>query len=414
MIYKRIIKTSNDILDNNILEYNFTVNTKNKNNNISIYKEILRENIINNLIKLCEKKLFKLNTIVKKNILIKLYKYNKLNDIIQKWCWIQYSNIFCQDYVIPYVSNNSYNWNNIIDNINYILNINIDINNNIIKNLLINIHKFLKKNYIKYKKLLKNNIKLSISKTISNDSIILTTLYNEKLYKLNINKELYKRLYDKFKNNNNITNHDKYIFCLIFRYSYIDSGNQQLAINYDIKNMFKKYVDFELYGSAINAVSNHYCSLFYDIEQYFGSKGNFFDIIIEQGIFWCNPPYDNDIMENTAIKLINIINNYVNVAFIITIPIWDLYSKNIKLNNIIRNYNKNNGNFDDYKIYSLLKQYIQDEIMIPKKKIHYFNYRLNTKIYASDTYMLIVYKNINKIYVNHLHDIFSNIINFYN
>ena len=43
--------------------------------------------------------------------------------------------------------------------------------------------------------------------------------------------------------------------------------------------LFKSYgVNFELYGSAINALSDNYCSLFYDIEKYFGSKGNFFDI----------------------------------------------------------------------------------------------------------------------------------------
>jgi hypothetical protein len=34
---------------------------------------------------------------------------------------------------------------------------------------------------------------------------------------------------------------DEYIFCLTFRYSYMDSGNQQLAISHYIKDMFRKY-----------------------------------------------------------------------------------------------------------------------------------------------------------------------------
>lgn len=34
---------------------------------------------------------------------------------------------------------------------------------------------------------------------------------------------------------------------------------------------------FELFASAINTYTNNYCSLFYDIEQYFGSQGNIFN-----------------------------------------------------------------------------------------------------------------------------------------
>jgi hypothetical protein len=128
--------------------------------------------------------------------------------------------------------------------------------------------------------------------------------------------ELYERLYKKLEKFSNL-NPDKYeelIICLIFRYSFIDSNNQQLAINKDIKQLFKNIgVNFELFGSAINVINDYYCSLFIDIEQYFGSKGNFFDIVIKRGIYWCNPPYINMVMSKAAKKIIKCLKKDLKV-----------------------------------------------------------------------------------------------------
>ena len=225
----------------------------------------------------------------------------------------------------------------------------------------------------------------------------------------------YQILENKDENLDNIL--DKYIFCLVFRYSYMDSGNQQLAINQSIKDMYKKCgVDFELFGSGINTISRHYCSLYYDVEKYFGSKGNFFDLNIEKGVYWCNPPYDDTIMKRTVDKLVDILESDKEVGFIITIPIWDIYTQNkMKLNNtetLERNYNPESKSEDhlDFLIYSKLKPYIKDELVIPKHRIPYFNYKKYSHINAVNTYMLIVYKNLDKNVADNLHLNFDKIV----
>jgi len=85
------------------------------------------------------------------------------------------------------------------------------------------------------------------------------------------------------------------------------------------------------------------------------------------------------------------------------------FTQNLKINNIKRNLNKNTvpNNHIDYPIYYLLKPYIKDELFIPRKRIPYFNYRHYKPIYASDTYMIIVYNNISN---TNFHTVFSKII----
>uniref|UniRef100_A0A6C0EFB0 PCIF1 WW domain-containing protein n=1 Tax=viral metagenome TaxID=1070528 RepID=A0A6C0EFB0_9ZZZZ len=399
-------------------KYNININSK-KNNNISIYNEILREINIHNLIKIFNHNINNFKSIMNFNKIRKIFKYNKLNELVQRWCWLQYYNKTSADNVIPYNKDDNYNYRDFINDFNYILNINIDENHIIFDNLKKNVSSYLKKSYIKYTNLLIQDKKINLLIDKSNDTVTFKILYNNHEIINEININLYNRLFDKFNyfNNTNSKQLDPniYIFCLIYRYSYIDSGQQQLAIDKRIKDMIKIYgVDFELFGSAINVLSNHYCSLFYDIEKYFGSKGDFFNIEINQGIFWCNPPYDVSLMTNAALKLISIMTNNKNVAFIITIPIWDKYTQ-LKINtlvNVTKNFNADSNPEDhsDYKIYSLLKPYIKSELIIPKKRIPYFNHRLNKPIYAVNTYMLIVYHNIDTKYVENILNVFDNIV----
>jgi hypothetical protein len=418
---------------NIILPYKYTVRTE-KNADISIYNELLRSKIIHNLINIFKREIYQQFKGKIKN-LNKIFKYNKLDELVQKWAWFQYNNKTIQDDVIPYVSNNIYNFKDFITDFNNILNINISENQfTKIKN---KIASYLSNSFKLYTQIKdNNNINLVITK--SNETITYTIKYDESInyafnfnnvknskniqltgntteFTLNIHTNLYTHLYNRFTETtviDNNVNPDKYIYCLVFRYSYIDSGNQQLAINRKIKDMFKLCgVDFELFGSGINVVSKYYCSLFYDIEKYFGSQGNFFDIELKEGIYWCNPPYDEIIMENAAKKIITTINNNKNIAFLVTIPIWDNYTKKQEITKIMKNINKNtdNSKHTDYQIYYLLKPFIKNELLIPKKKIPYFNYRLNTAIYAVDTYMLFIYKDIDTSYTHPIDNIFNNI-----
>ena len=379
---------------------------------VSIHKEILRYKIIQKIVKIFITEMKKLNKYVDTT---RLYKYNKLIELVQKWCWEQYNNK-TQDYVIPYNIDNKYKYNEFVSNINNILKINLDVKNKIYINLDKKLIKYLKKSYNNFKN--KEEKIVTLNKTIQ-DKIIISCIYDNRDYKINISKDLYDRLIEKYKmySRKDIEEINKYIFCLVFRYSYLDSVNQQLAINNQIKYLFKEYfINFELFGSAINTISDNYCSLFYDIEKYFGSKGNVFNIKINKGIYWCNPIYDETIMEKIAIKICKILIDNPETAFIITVPIWDKYTqdkiKNEKIKYVCRNYNKDSNIevHNDFKLYYLLKPYIKDELVIPKFRIPYFNHRLDTYIYAVNTYMLFVYNKINEIYVKDIHNVFSKII----
>jgi len=405
-IYKNIISNIyitriQDVSHN--IEYKY-ISHNLKIYDISIYKEINRSIIINKLINIFINHINKFKGIIKN--IDKIFKYNKIIENCQKWCWVQYNNPTIKDSIIPYVENEIYDFNEFIENFNYTLNENITLEHPIINNLILDIKLFLKKSFINFSNI--KDINLNIDKIIDNDNIILKCNYNNIDYQISIHNNVYNRLINKLKVNSNID--DKYIFCLVFRYSYIDAENQQLAIHKKIKELFKIYnVNFELFGSAINVLSDYYCSLFYDIEKFFGSKGSFFDIELISGIYWCNPPYIDSIMTNVAHKIINLINTNKNIAFILTIPVWDKYTQNLKINNIKRNLNKNTvpNNHIDYPIYYLLKPYIKDELFIPRKRIPYFNYRHYKPIYASDTYMIIVYNNISN---TNFHTVFSKII----
>lgn len=429
-----------DIINNYVVSYNFNIKISN-DIKPSPYKEILRYHNINGLNECFQIKLKELS----KNIydINELFKNGscKLIELINRWCWHQYNNPMCVDYVIPYVNDGNYDYERFIDDLNYILNVHgtenaIKIDDKIIIELKKIISDYLTVEYYNYTT--RNNIDLKIYKDTIDKKIRLTCTYKNNTYPVIIHTKVYNRLKHKLimfgKSYNIINNYtdniddllDQYIFCLVFRYSYMDSGNQQLAVNQHIKEMFKKCgVNFELFGSAINTLSMHYCSLFYDIEKYFGSNGNFFDIQIESGIYWCNPPYDDTIMSKTVDKLVNIIESNKDVVFLVTIPIWDVYTQNKmkedNINDIVRNYNKETTSeiHKDFKIYSKLKPYIKDELIIPKHRIPYFNYKKYSHINAVNTYMLIVYNNIDKNVADNLHYNFDKIIkldkdNFFN
>ena len=71
------------------------------------------------------------------------------------------------------------------------------------------------------------------------------------------------------------------------------------------KDLSEQYsINFELFGSCFNHVYNKYCSLYYDLERYFGSVGNFFNIKLNEGIYFANPPFDETIMRNMGRQLL--------------------------------------------------------------------------------------------------------------
>lgn len=403
-------------------------------NKISISKEIARCIIIDGLNNYFIIKLRSLKDYVDITELLK-NESCKLIELINRWCWHQYNNKCCCDPVIPYIKDGKYNYDRFLFDLNYILHIkdtNKELTNDniIIMDLEKSIADYLEVEYKKFNTL-QDDDSIVVNRRNFDNKIRLEVYIQNNTYFVMTHPKVYARLKIKLirfgqkfslintdENIDNLLN--KYIFCLLYRYSYLDSGNQQLSIHHHIKEIYKECgVDFELFGSAINTLSTYYCSLFYDIEKYFGSQGNFFDMNIESGIYWCNPPYDDTIMTNSAQQLVKLLDQKKNICLLVTIPIWDKHTQfelekiNFDNNNtIIRNFNINTMPNDhiDFGIYSLLKPFIKDELLIPKHRIPYFNYKKYSSINAVNTYMLIVYNNFDENIAKQLHEKFDEIV----
>ena len=401
-----------------MLNYIFEVSQKdNSKFKISVYNEQLRYDIIRRITKFFIDHIKKLKSKYK----LDLYKFLKIKIIpyVQTWCWLQYKNSSIQDEVIPYLSDSNYNFDEYIEDVNYSLKTNIP--NYEFNDLIEKIKYYLIDAYKDFSKLNDKIKNLKIDKEIrDNGDIVLRCDFNGENRSIKIVKEIYDRLKSKFimTNIGDISYIDEYIYCLYFRYAYIDADMQQLAIHPKIKIMMKKFgVNFELFGAGINVLSDRYCSLFYDIEKYFGSQGDFISFRVKQGIYWCNPPYINSLMEKCSRKLLDWLENNHNVGFLLTIPVWDKYTqKNIKDKDKVQknqNINVSQDEFKDYPCYYLIQPYIKYELIIPKYAIPYFSFKYNEYKYAVDTYMLFIYNKLDDKYSKPIIEVFDHIYENY-
>jgi hypothetical protein len=172
-------------------------------------------------------------------------------------------------------------------------------------------------------------------------------------------------------------NFDYNIACIMLRYHSLASYNQQLATNPEFYKYLQQYhgVNFELFGSPLNCFFDNYCSLFWDIERNFGSKGTFNNITLNKGIYIANPPYDEEIMKTMVIKLIaSLANSQEELSFIIIVPVWD-----------DPNYGTNEAN-------TMLEssKYLVCREKIEKARAKFFNYFTNKYIYPCDIYMFLL------------------------
>jgi hypothetical protein len=192
--------------------------------------------------------------------------------------------------------------------------------------------------------------------------------------------------YDKLiKNyNNTYCKIDNIIWIIIFRYQLLGSNNHQLAILPNIINcMIKDYdLSFECFASSINSSLPNYCSIYYDLEKFFGSKGNFFNIELTEGTYSFNPPYQKDIIDNGIKRLLFFLEkskiNNKNLTFILTIPIWDKEGQEIL----------NHQNKIDYGDFEIIKEIKESEYFIGLRLITKDNFTYldhNFKLYKNKT-----------------------------
>jgi hypothetical protein len=177
---------------------------------------------------------------------------------------------------------------------------------------------------------------------------------------------------------------DTIIWIIIFRYQLLGSNNHQLGILPNIILQMKTdyNLNFECFASAINSTLNNYCSIYYDLEKFFGSRGNFFNLDIIEGTYSFNPPYQKNIMDDGIKKLFNFLetaeNNNKILTFIMTIPIWDKEGQEI-LNQ------QNKIDYGDFQIMKDVKEskYFINLRIITKDDFTYLDH--NFKLYKNKT-----------------------------
>lgn len=211
--------------------------------------------------------------------------------------------------------------------------------------------------------------------------------------------KLYEKVVNRYQINTKNTNNkhknfdlDTIIWCLIKRYIYLKSYNQQLAVHpTTMKQMQENYgVQFELFGSVLNTFNTNYCSLFYDLEKYFGSKGSLYYFTPISGAYSVNPPFDEMIIKNTAQKLVNNLSESQNtLRFFIWIPIWD--AKGIETCAHTQKFKKNASLYGEYEGLKILdsSSFVKTKQIICIDDITYFNYMYFKPMTASDTYLII-------------------------
>jgi hypothetical protein len=207
---------------------------------------------------------------------------------------------------------------------------------------------------------------------------------------------------------------DTLIWIILYRYQLLSSNNNQLAVLPKIyEKMSKDFnLSVECFASAINSSSNYYCSLYYDVEKYFGSIGNFFNINLKKGVYSFNPPYQFDVITNGIHKIINHMNNSdEKLVFIITIPIWDNHGKEYMANNMMEN-NNNTIKYDDFNIINTIKEskFFRGLRMISKDEFTYMdhNFFLFKNKTIQNTYVIVM-SNKECDYINTINN-----YNFYN
>ena len=245
------------------------------------------------------------------------------------------------------------------------------------------------KETIFYKFIIKQDIKINFNRLINIIDNIL------------IPKDIYYKLKEKYVGDE--SKFDLCIWIMTYRYQLLGSNNNQLGVLPE--NLMKMNSDFglnfELFGSSINFTLNNYCSLYYDVEKYFGSKGSFFNFNPKYGIYSFNPPYQSDIITKGIKRLFNFLDenttNYGDdkrLSFIITIPIWDNIGKKIMKYKYPQKKIIEEIDYGDFDIISELdkSKYFKLKIMISKNNFTYLdhNFHLYKNSTIQNTYIYVL------------------------
>lgn len=257
-----------------------------------------------------------------------------------------------------------------------------------------------KSNYKIKKTIININKKLNCNMTFHKFEIITPFIIKDKrlqniLNNILISNKNYDKMLNAYNGPKKIIN--DFLWAIVYRYQLLGSNNHQLAVLPNIMNkMVLDYnLNFECYASAINNTFPNFCSIYWDLEKYFGSIGSFFNIIPIKGTYGFNPPYQKDVIENGIRKLFNLLDtSNENLTFIITIPIWDFYGKNMMKKQFNNELKKQNIDYGDFLIMDEIKKskYLKKIRMIPKEEFTYIdhNFELYKNKTIQNTYVIIL------------------------
>ncbi len=189
---------------------------------------------------------------------------------------------------------------------------------------------------------------------------------------------------------------DQYIWTILYRYQLLSSNNHQLAVIPKIYNAMKHdfNLSVECFASAINSSSDHFCSLYYDVEKFFGSIGNFFQLTCIEGVYSFNPPYQHDVMTLGFTRMLDHLDKSdKNLTFIITIPIWDNMGKEMMKEMNMEN-NNNKIDYEDFEIMNTIRnsKHFRGLRMISKNDFTYMdhNFYLFKNKTIQNTYVIVM------------------------
>lgn len=235
----------------------------------------------------------------------------------------------------------------------------------------------------------------TLTKEITKTDVILQITERNNT-RIPINKQIYDKIVNRYINRNpepmNSNIIDELIWSALFRYKYLGIlDGKQGSVNYkELDYLHKNYhVDVELFGSIINTSLKYFCSMFYDIEKYFGSIGNFFDCTLKSGVFEMNPPFTIWMIESSFAHIRKALDNTTNLTVFITIPVWDVHDR------LVLNKHCNTNKQTDYQNpnFNTLKgtKYAIIDRLYCQNAYSYTDYvNSKTKAYFSQTNVLVV------------------------
>lgn len=145
--------------------------------------------------------------------------------------------------------------------------------------------------------------------------------------KFNINKIHYDKLEKLYyKNSTESEKFNDRLYLLLSRYNTLSAVGYQGGIP---KKLFQYLSEnfqltHECFASPLNCTLDSYCSAFYDVDKYFGSKGSFFKYEILEGFYEANPPFIEEIMVMMSMRIIELLDqSKKELGFFIVLPAWE-------------------------------------------------------------------------------------------